>query len=536
MPVRAVKLHDGFWSPRQQVNIEKSIPTMLELLEEHGAVNNFRRLTGKSNAPRLGPVYTDSDVYKWIEAAAFVLQGGDHPDLRAKVDALIDVIVAAQEPSGYLNTYYVDAHKAERFSEMYRSHELYNLGHLLQGAIAYYRATGDRKLLDAGIRYVDYLIRDFGPGKHPLLTGHPEFEMAVIELYRIEGNPKYLQLAGYLLSGVETDRLKLRPSQTKYMFSGKPFTSRTEFEGHAVRAMYAASGATDYYDETGAPEYRKTLDRLWTDLTMRKMYITGGVGSRSEGEAFGDAYELPNEAAYTESCAAIGNMMWNYRMLQTKPEAGYADVIERALYNGINSGMSLSGTMYCYRNPLASTGEKIRNPWYDTTCCPPNLERILASLPGYFYSTSKDGIYVHLYDNSTMNWHLEDGTPVRIEQSTKYPWNGKVTLTVTPATQHKIHAVSPDSGMVQAGEVDGGRREHHGGGRTVRRSHQPLEARADSGTGIRHVAALDDRQSARSGGLRQSRSPERAAHLLPGAAGPGRATPFSTSRRRRRRV
>jgi len=427
VPIRAVKMGEGFWSARMRVSLERSIPTLLELLEEHGVVDNFRRLTGRKNAPRRGPLYTDSDVYKWLEAAAFVLQSGDRPELRGQMDRLIDEVVAAQEPSGYLNTYYVEERVRLRFSEMQRGHELYCLGHMLQAAIAYYRATGNRKLLDAGIKFVNYLADSFGPTKRPLLTGHPEFELAVIELYRITGDKRHLELARYVLSGVERERLKLRDSEIRYMFSGRPFTERTQLEGHAVRAMYAASGATDYYIETGDPAYRKTLEALWSDMVSSKMYITGGVGSRGQGEAFGEPYELPNAQAYTESCAAIGNMMWNWRMLAATADAHYADVLERALYNGVNSGMSLDGTLYCYRNPLELGLEKIRNPWYDTTCCPPNLERILASLPGYMYSTSAEGAYVHLYHSSTLDWN-----GLRLEQKTKYPWEGAVEITVTP--------------------------------------------------------------------------------------------------------
>ncbi|HLK20166.1 MAG TPA: beta-L-arabinofuranosidase domain-containing protein [Bryobacteraceae bacterium] len=427
VPVRAVTLGDGFWQPRRRVNVERSIPTMLELLEAHGILDNFRRLAAKKDVPRKGPLYTDSDLYKWMEAVAFVLQSGDNPKLRATFDAITTDIAAAQEPSGYLNTNYVGDKAPLRFTEMYKSHELYCLGHLLQAGIAYYRATGNRNLLDVGIRFVDYLVADFGPTKRPLLTGHPELEMALVELYRTTGNRAYLDLAGYLLSGVETERLHLKPSQTSYMFSGLPFTSRTIFEGHAVRAMYASSGATDYFLESGDQLYRKTLDTLWADLTNRKMYITGGVGSRSEGEAFGDPYELPNSQAYTESCAAIGNMMWNFRMLAASAESRYADIMERALYNGINSGMSLEGTLYCYRNPLASDGEKIRNEWYDTTCCPPNLERTLAALPGYFYATGKDGLYVNFYHDSVLDWQ-----GLKVWQKTNYPWSGDVDFTVTP--------------------------------------------------------------------------------------------------------
>jgi uncharacterized protein len=438
VPVSAVRVGDGFWSARRQTNVDKSIPTMLTELEQHGVVNNFLRLEGQKNLPRLGPVYTDSDIYKWMESVAFALQSGDRPDLRAQFDRLTGIILAAQEPSGYLNTYYVDERASRRFAEMHRSHELYCLGHLLQAAIAYYRATGNRKLMDGGIKYVNYLIATFGPQKKPALTGHPELEMALVELYRTTGDRRYLDFAGYLLSGVERERLHLTDAQVEYMFSGKPFTSRTELEGHAVRAMYASCGATDYYMETGDAAYLKTLQGLWQDLVTHKMYITGGVGSRSDGESFGESYELPNAQAYGESCAAIGNMMWNWRMLLALGESRFADVIERALYNGINSGMSLSGTLYCYRNPLESTGEKIRNEWYDTTCCPPNIERILASLPGYMYATGPRGVYVNLFHNSTLNWRLEDGTPLQITQQTEYPWKGTVEIAVDPAKESEF--------------------------------------------------------------------------------------------------
>jgi len=433
VPIRAVKMGDGFWSARMRTNVAQSIPTLLTLLEEHGVMDNFRRLSVGKQVARRGPLYTDSDIYKWMEAVAFVLQSGDDPKLRATLDSLIDEVLAAQEPSGYLNTYYVEKRKAKRFTEMQRSHELYCLGHMLQAGITYYRATGNRELLDGGIKFANYLVENFGPKKRPALTGHPELEMAMVELYRTTGNRRYLDFAGYLLSGVERERLKLQEHELKYMFSGKPFTSRREFEGHAVRAMYAASGAADYLLETGDSAYRQTLETLWHDMANRKMYITGGVGSRAKGEAFGEPYELPNAQAYTESCAAIANMMWNWRMLAATGEARFTDVIERALYNGINSGMSLSGTLYCYRNPLESRGEKIRNAWYDTTCCPPNLERTFAALPGYLYSTSPTGVYVHLYHNSTLDWPLEDGTGLKLSQETDYPWGDAVALTLTPA-------------------------------------------------------------------------------------------------------
>jgi DUF1680 family protein len=439
VPVHAVTITQGFWGARREINVDKSIPSMEKLLEANGRMNNFLRLAGRSDAKQTGPVYSDSDVYKWTEAVGFVLQSGDRPELRELTEKIIKEVVAVQEPTGYLNTYYVDDRKKDRMTpDVQRTgHELYNLGHMIQGAIAYYRATGDRTLLDASMRFVDgYLLPNFGPGadKKPIFSGHPEIELALVELYRTTGEKKYLTLAGYILQG--DDRIKFPERAYVYHFCGIAFTSRTHLEGHAVRAMYACSGATDYYIETGDESYLKTLNVLWNDLATTQMYVTGGVGARSQGEAFGDSYELPNFTAYGESCAAIGNMMWNWRMLTATGDAKYADVIERALYNGINSGMSLDGTLYCYRNPLAfdpSGGDQIRNPWYDTTCCPPNLERTFASLPGYFYGTSKDGLYVHLYDNSQLDWHLEDGTGLKVVQKTNYPWDGAVDITVSPA-------------------------------------------------------------------------------------------------------
>jgi len=439
VPVHAVTIQEGFWSARRAANVNTSIPSMGKLLEGNGRMDNFRRLIGKSDAPQRGPVYSDSDVYKWWEAIGFALQSGDNPALRALVENTAKDVMAAQQPDGYLNTYYVQNRAADRMTAKTQQwgHELYCMGHFLQGATSYYRATGDRTVLAAGMRFVnDFLLPSYGPepNKKPLMSGHPEMELALVELYRMTGDKRHLNLAEYLLRG--DSRIPLKPENYVYHFSGKPFTSRTKLEGHAVRAMYACSGATDYYLETGDETYWKTLNALWNDLVSSKMYITGGVGARSDGEAFGDAFELPNAQAYGESCAAIGSMMWNWRMLAATGDGKYADVIERALYNGINSGMSLSGNLYCYRNPLAfdpATGDVIRNEWYDTTCCPPNLERTFASLPGYFYSTSKDGIYVHLFHNSELNWHLEDGTPIKIVQKTEYPWTGEVLFEISPS-------------------------------------------------------------------------------------------------------
>ena len=444
VPVQAVTITPGFWSKRRETNVKSSIPSMRTELLEHGRIDNFLRLEGKSDEPQKGPVYSDSDIYKWLEAVAFALQSQPLPELRARAEEMTRQIAGAQEPSGYLNTYYVQAKKGDRMLPKTQTtgHELYCIGHLLQGGIAYYRATGDPALLNLGIRFVDeFLLPNYGPAANqgPIVAGHPEIEMSLIELYRTTGKRQYLDLAGYILQG--DPRIPLQQHQIVYMYCGKPFVSRTKLEGHAVRAMYACCGATDYYLETGDPAYWKTLNHLWDDLAAHQLYVTGGVGARSDGEAFGDAFELPNETAYGESCAAIGNMMWNWRMLAASGDAKFTDVMERALYNGINSGMSLDGKLYCYRNPLAydpTTGDTIRNPWYDTTCCPPNIERTFAALPGYFYSTSHEGVYVHFYDNNQLAWHLDNGVPLSIQQTTRYPWEGSVHLAVAPASPQEF--------------------------------------------------------------------------------------------------
>lgn len=434
IPVRAVTLTEGFWRQRQKVTAETSLPTLYALLEENGYIDNFRRLKGK-HVPRRGPLYTDSDVYKWMEAAAWALHTGKYPVVEQRLNELIDLVVSVQEPSGYLNTWHVGEHEKDRFRKQESNHELYCLGHWLQAAVAVYRYNGDRRLLDAGIRFADYLISIGGPARQPLLTGHPELELALAEIYRTTSEKKYLDLAGYLLSGVEKDRLKLTPRSLSYMFSGSPFTSREKFEGHAVRALYAATGAADYWLETGDPAYKQALDRLWLDLSSSKMFVTGGVGSRASGEAFGDPYELPNRQAYTESCAAIAGWIFSQRLLAASGDARYAAAMERALYNGINSGMSLSGTLYCYRNPLAAADEKIRNPWYSTLCCPPNLQRTFMSLGGYFYSASSaggDGLWLHFYDNHKLDWRLPSGLAITAGMKTGMPWQGDVRYTLTP--------------------------------------------------------------------------------------------------------
>jgi len=431
VPVNAVTMGNGFWAARRKAIFEKSIPGSLTMIEQSGVMDNFRRLTGKKDVPYRGPVFADSDIYKWIDAVGYKLQSVSDPELRATVDRLTDEIVAVQEPSGYLGTKFTGPELPNRL-KTWTGHETYNLGHMLQGAISYYRATGDRKLLDASARYVNYLYEEFARQGKPLVCGHPELEMGAIELYRTTGDKRHLDLAAYLLNSDFHESLKLDRDTVWYSYTGIPFTERTRVEGHAVRSMYALSGATDYYLETGDPKYRETLEKIWKTLVSNSMYVTGGVGARAHQEAIGEAFELPNNA-YGESCAAIGSLMWNWRMLAATGEARFTDVIERALYNGINSGVSLDGNLYCYQNPLEGWGLKTRNEWYYVACCPPNLERTIGALPGYLYSTSRDGVYVHLFHNSAMDWHLEDGTGLKLTQTTEYPWKDAVEIAVAPA-------------------------------------------------------------------------------------------------------
>lgn len=433
VPIRAVQMGPGFWAQRIDTNRRRSLPSLLEQLETHGVVDNFRRVSGRKKVERRGPLYTDSDLFKWMEAAALALQSGDDPAIRASLDSMIEEVAAAQEPGGYVNTYYSLERTAQRFTNLRHGHELYCMGHLIQAGIAHYRATGQKRLLDVGIRYADHILDQFGPGKKPAFDGHPESELALVELYRTTGDHRYLEFAGYLLDADRPD-LKLNAGDTRYLFSGIPYTKRERLEGHSVRAMYANCGATDYYAESGDPRFRKTIATLWKDLVGGKMYLTAGVGSRENGEAIGNPYELPNEQAYTETCAALGNAFWNWRLLQVEADARYADLMERALYNGALSGVSLSGDLYFYRNPLESIGDHARRPWYDTTCCPPNIQRTLASLPGYLYGTDSRGVWVHFYHSSRLDWQLEDGRKLRLSQQTEYPWKGAVDLEVNPQT------------------------------------------------------------------------------------------------------
>ncbi|HID08577.1 MAG TPA: glycoside hydrolase family 127 protein, partial [Armatimonadetes bacterium] len=363
--INAVRLQDKFWKPRLTTVYEVTLTTQYELLEETGRIDNFRRASGKVSGDFRGIYFNDSDVYKWLEAVAFAIACEPNERLSKLADAVISEIIPAQDDDGYLNTYFTFERKRERWTDLHRMHELYCAGHLIQAAIAHHRATMDESLLNVAMRFADHIVSIFGPGKRDGTPGHPEIEMALVELYRETGNRNYLELAKFFLDrrghGIIGGSAQLIDHQ--------PFRELSEIVGHAVRSCYLNAGATDIVLETGERSLHNALERLWHNMTERKMYITGGIGARYLGEAFGNDYELPNERAYAETCAAIANVMWNWRMLLLTGDGRFADVMELALYNGVLSGISLDGKAYFYVNPLADRGAHRRQPWFPCACC-----------------------------------------------------------------------------------------------------------------------------------------------------------------------
>ena len=353
------------------------------------------------------------------------------PKLEAYVDGLVTKIAAAQEPDGYLyTTRTIDPQHPHPWAGTRRwqneeilSHELYNLGHLYEAAVAYYQATGKRQLLDVALRTAGLLDQTFGPGKQVIWPGHQIAEMGLVKLYRVTDDSRYLNLAKFLLDS--------RNHGSPYNQSDIPIVEQREAVGHAVRATYMYSGIADVAALTGDASYTSAIDRLWENVAGKKMYITGGIGSTAEGEAFGGEYELPNMSAYNETCAAIGNDYWNERLFLLHADARYIDVMERTLYNGLISGVSLDGKSFFYPNPLESSGQHQRSPWFGCACCPGNITRFLASVPGYVYAQRGDHLYVNLFVGNTANVKLEH-TSVGIVQETRYPWDGAVKMTVTP--------------------------------------------------------------------------------------------------------
>jgi DUF1680 family protein len=374
LPLDAVKLVDDFWEPRRRINRDVTLPSQYRHLEDTGRLDNFRRASGKTGGEYQRIYFNDSDVYKWLEAAAWTLAEGSDPELERMVDAAITEVKDARRPDGYLNTYFTFERATQRWTD-FDLHEMYCAGHLFQAAVAHYRATGSERLLGVATRFADHICDTFGPeeGKRHAVDGHEEIEMALVELYRVTGERRYLEAAKYFVDARGHGMLGRPYGQhdPSYSQDDVPLRDQSEVVGHAVRAMYFYSGAADVYAETGESALLQALERLWENMTTRRMYVSGGLGSRYEGEAFGKDFELPNERAHTETCAAIASVMWNWRMLGLRGEAGYADLIEHTLYNAVLPGLSLDGQHYFYQNPLADDGTHRRQSWFGCACCPP---------------------------------------------------------------------------------------------------------------------------------------------------------------------
>ena len=436
-----VHIDDNFWAPRIETNRKVSIPSAFEECEKNGRFDNFAIAGGLKKGEHRGDFsFDDTDPYKVIEGASYSLAVEYDPELDAYLDSVIDLISAAQEPDGYLTTCVTN--KCTRLSgwwgthrwEKINSHELYNSGHLYEAAVAHYLATGKKSLLDVAIKNADLVCETFGYGegqiKYP--SGHPIIEMALAKLYKVTGDEKYIKQAKYFVE--EAGRLSNGRKPSPYSQDHMPILEQEEIVGHAVRAGYLYSGVADVASLTNDSAYFAALTRIWDNMASKKLYITGGIGSRAQGEGFGPNYELNNHTAYCETCASIANVYWNYRMFLATGDAKYADVYERALYNGVPSGVSLSGDKFFYDNPLESMGQHERQEWFGCACCPGNVTRFMASIPQYMYATQGNDVLVNLYIQSSADIETENNN-VKLRQTTEYPWNGTVAMTVDPENE-----------------------------------------------------------------------------------------------------
>lgn len=426
---RSVRITDEFWAPRIRTARERTLPHCLRQCEQTGRLNNFDKAAGKLPGRFEGYFFNDSDVYKVIEGAAYVLWHGPDPQLEARLDELITRVAAAQQPNGYLNTYFTLTPSEQPWTNTRVRHELYCAGHLLEAGIAYYEVTGKRALLDVALRFVDHIAEVFGPGRSPHVPGHQEIELALVRLYRLTGEERYLRLAEFFVE--QRGRAEGRDLYGEYCQDHLPVREQTRMVGHAVRAMYYYSAVTDLAGYNNDPGYLAALERLWHDTVDRKMYITGGIGSTRSNEGFTQPYDLPNEAAYCETCAAVGLCFWSHRLNLLHGQARYADVLERALYNGMLAGVALDGEKFFYVNPLASRGDHHRQPWYRCACCPSNVIRFIPAVGNYIYAQTDTAVYVNLYVGSTVELNLA-GRKVALTQETRYPWDGNVRITLNP--------------------------------------------------------------------------------------------------------
>ena len=458
----SVEVSDAFWGQRLKASREVTIPLAFSKCEETGRYENFvqaaQQMASSENLGfRVGGLpFDDTDVYKTIEGASYILQTYPDPKLEAYIDSVLVIVAAAQEPDGYLYTARTRNPERphswaskERWGQIEDSHELYDLGHMLEGAIAHYRATGKRNFLDIAIKYADCVCREIGPGEgqQVKVPGHQIAEMALAKLYVLTGDKKYLDEAKFFIDM----RGHGEKGAEEYRQSHVPVLEQDEAVGHAVRAEYFYSGIADVAALTGQTDYIEAIDKIWENIADKKLYLTGGVGARRSGEAFGDNYELPNLTSYCETCAVIGNVYFNYRMFLLHGDSKYYDVLERSLYNGVISGVSLDGGTFFYPNPLESDGRHQRQDWFGCACCPSNICRFIPSVPGYVYAVKDNDLYVNLYMANTMHDSVKNGD-VSVSMETNYPWDGKVKIVVNEAPKKGFNLKLRIPGWVR-GEV-----------------------------------------------------------------------------------